>query len=84
MRVRKTLGLEQMIKIKTCPTCGSKRIRLVCEDAKFSIRGRQVIVHELDFLRCDNCGERLYDIEASRKIDSVIGRTGAARRRKSA
>ena len=74
-----------MLKLKTCPTCGSRRVRQVREDVTFNIRGRRHIVRDLQFIRCDACGEKLFDLEASRKIDaSILTPTRAAQRRKSA
>jgi YgiT-type zinc finger domain-containing protein len=74
-----------MINIKTCPTCGSRRVHPVHEDVKFTIRDRRVVVPDLDFIRCDACGEQLFDHEANQKIDAVIfGPRRRATRRKSA
>jgi YgiT-type zinc finger domain-containing protein len=74
-----------MVNIKTCPTCGSRRVRRVREDAKLTIRGRRVVVPDVEFIRCDACGEQLFDHEANQKIDAVVfGPRRHGQRRKSA
>lgn len=47
-----------------------------------SVRERSVLVPNLDFERCSNCGEELFDAEASRKIDEAVEAKKPARRRK--
>ena len=56
----------------------------VREDVVFNIRGRRMTVPDLEFIRCDACGEKLFDLEASRKIDAVLLSNRNVRRRKSA
>lgn len=57
--------------LRTCPTCGSKKLLSVCEDVSLKIQGQKVVVPAVDFQRCPNCGEELFDLEASRKIDAA-------------
>ena len=59
-----------MIVIKTCPTCGSKRITKVCRDWTDKYRGKTYTVPALEFYKCPDCGEELYDRDAMRKIEA--------------
>ena len=74
-----------MIDIKTCPTCGQKKLRQVCEDVRIGKKGSQVLVPRVTFLRCDACGEELFDSEANQKIDAMLfAHRRSGQRRKSA
>jgi YgiT-type zinc finger domain-containing protein len=59
-----------MLKIKTCPTCGSRRIRLVVGDYHGNFRGKQYVARYVEHHGCPNCGEKLFDPEAMRRIES--------------
>jgi YgiT-type zinc finger domain-containing protein len=59
-----------MIDIKTCPTCGSKRIRKVKRTVTRTSRGRQFTVPQLTFHECPVCGEQVYSPEAMDKIEA--------------
>jgi len=59
-----------MLKIHTCPTCGSKRIRLVRRGVTRTFRGRTYQVPDVEFHECPNCGEKLYGREAMHKLES--------------
>lgn len=59
-----------MLKIRTCPTCGSKRIRLVREAVIRSFRGKRYQVPDVEFHACPNCSEKLYGREAMRKLET--------------
>lgn len=65
---------------KTCPTCGSKRIALVRTDYRTSVRGRPVVVKDLERQECPVCGEVLFDRAAMKRMQSLW----PGRRRKSA
>ena len=62
---------EPMIKITTCPTCGSKKIKRVRKNETFEYKGQPYTVRGLEFEECPDCGERLYDSEAMQKIQAV-------------
>jgi YgiT-type zinc finger domain-containing protein len=59
-----------MIRHKTCPTCGSKRIRLVRRDLTRTFRGQSYKVPRVQFHQCPDCGEEIYSPEAVRKIQA--------------
>ena len=58
------------LKITQCPTCGSGRIKKVRRNWRDSYRGQTYVVPNLEFFECHDCGERLYDREAMRKIEA--------------
>ena len=57
-------------KITECPTCGSGKIRRAKRNLRRSYRGQTYVVPNLHFLECPDCGERVYDREAMRKIEA--------------
>ncbi len=59
-----------MIKITICPTCGSDKIRKVQRDWTDEFQGQSYTVPALEFYECPNCGERIYDREAMRRIEA--------------
>jgi len=59
-----------MIHLRTCPTCGSRAMKPAHGTVVFRVKRRQIKVPDLDFLRCNVCGEELFDSEANRKIDA--------------
>ena len=63
-----------MLNIKTCPTCGSKRIRKVRKTVHTSRTGRDIAVPAVTFYECPNCGEKLYDHQAMQKLEAYARR----------
>jgi len=59
-----------MLKITTCPTCGSRKIRKVCREWAGSYKGKPYTVRSLKYYECPNCGEKVYDREAMRAIEA--------------
>jgi YgiT-type zinc finger domain-containing protein len=57
-----------MINLKTCPTCGSRRIRKVRRTLTRNSRGKSFTVPGLMFHECGNCGEQVFSPEAMDKI----------------
>jgi YgiT-type zinc finger domain-containing protein len=69
-----------MLKIKTCPTCGSKRIRSVRRTVRRTVKGKRYIVPDLEFYECPGCGEKLYSPEAMRRIEAYSPAYAKSRR----
>ena len=65
--------------LNECPTCGSRKIRVVKKDLEFVHHGRKVIVPEVECEECQNCSEVITDYAANQYIDSVV--FGQERRR---
>ena len=59
------------IRIRACPTCGSTRIKLVRRKWTGQYDGKSYSVPSVQFYECPNCGERIYDREAMRKIEAI-------------
>jgi YgiT-type zinc finger domain-containing protein len=73
-----------MIKITICPTCGSNKIKRLKRDWVDDFKGETYIVPALEFYECPNCGERLYDAQAMRKIEAYSPAYAKKRIRKEA
>ncbi len=58
-----------MINISQCPSCNSGRIRKVQHDVTREFGGQTYSVPQLTFYECRECGEKIYDPEAVRKIE---------------
>ena len=67
--------------IRHCPTCGSDRIRRQTVTVTASIRRKKVRVPDLELEVCPDCGEKLFDLEASRRMEEHVL---SKRRRRSA
>lgn len=73
-----------MLNITTCPTCGSKCLKLVRRDFTEEYRGQTYTVPDLEFHECPDCGERLYDSQAMRKFEAYSPAYARRRKKKSA
>ena len=74
-----------MIRLRTCPTCGSRALKPVHGSIVLRVKRRRITVPDLDFLRCNECGEQLFDSEANSKIDAfTASQPNRVSRRKSA
>lgn len=71
-----------MLKITICPTCGSSNIKKVKRDRIGNFKGQQYIVPSLEFYECPDCGEKVYDREAMRKIEAFSPAFSKKRKRK--
>ena len=58
-----------MIQITVCPSCGGGNIKKVKQDWNGEFRGKPYTVPALEFYECPDCGERIYDREAMRKLE---------------
>ncbi len=62
--------MNDKLQIKTCPTCGSDKIKRVTRDLTHTHKGQSYAVPMVEFYECPNCGEKVYDHEAMLKIES--------------
>jgi YgiT-type zinc finger domain-containing protein len=60
-----------MLKITTCPNCGSRKLKAVQRDLVRSFDGQPYTVPALEFHECPVCGEKLFGPDAMQKIQSV-------------
>ena len=61
--------MNDKFQIKTCPTCGSKKIQRVVKDITRKYQGQTYTVPAVEFYECSNCGEKVYDKVAIQKIE---------------
>lgn len=67
--------MDAALTITACPTCGSKRIIKVQRDLTGERGGHAYKVPDLEFYECPDCGERVYDRQAMRRIETCsLGR----------
>jgi hypothetical protein len=59
------------VSIKKCPTCGSRDLQKLCKDWKSNTPGGKYTVPLLEYYKCPDCKEELYDKEAMRKIEAA-------------
>jgi len=59
-----------MIKITTCPSCSSNRIKKVRKNWTGQFEGQTYTVPNLEYYECPDCGEKVYNREAMRKIEA--------------
>jgi YgiT-type zinc finger domain-containing protein len=59
-----------MLNITTCPSCGSESIRRVRRTWRGEVQGQRYSVPGLEFYECPDCGEKVYDREAMRRIEA--------------
>jgi len=57
------------VAIRRCPTCGSRRIRRQTVTVRATVRGKSATVPGLELEVCPECGEKLFDREASRRME---------------
>ncbi|RLC20578.1 MAG: hypothetical protein DRI57_04485 [Deltaproteobacteria bacterium] len=53
-----------------CPSCGSDKITKLRENWTGNFQGRAYSVPSLEFYECPDCGEKIYDRLAMRKIEA--------------
>lgn len=58
-----------MLVITKCPTCGSNKIKKVRKKWTGQFHGQAYSVPRLEFHECLAWGEKVYDREATRKIE---------------
>lgn len=62
--------MTTQIKIKSCPTCGSDKIKLVHRKWQGEYKGQIYDVPNLKLYECSDCEERIYDREAMQRIET--------------
>jgi YgiT-type zinc finger domain-containing protein len=73
-----------MIEITVCPPCGGSRIRPVQRDWTSEFEGQAYSVPSLHFNECPDCGERVYDRDAMRRIEACSPAYAKRRQKKEA
>ncbi len=52
-----------------CPSCGATAIEVVTEDVVLKVGRKRVRFEVVKHERCRKCGERVFDLETSRRFD---------------
>ena len=63
--------------ITTCPSCERRALRRVVGPVTFKRRGRPMTVKDVPPLRCEACGEELFDQESNRVLDAARRKRGS-------
>ena len=58
--------------LQSCPTCGSRKIRLTTKDLEFTQAGRTILVPQVECEVCPDCGEVITDYTANQYIDAIV------------
>ncbi len=58
------------VKLTRCPICDSPCIKKVHRHWKDTYKGQSYVVPNLEFYECPDCGERLFDRDAMRKLEA--------------
>jgi YgiT-type zinc finger domain-containing protein len=61
---------ERRLKINWCPTCGSRKIKVVEGDYATTSRGKLIVVPSVRRHECPACREMLFDYEAMKQIEA--------------
>lgn len=60
-------------KLGECPLCGSKKIVHQVGLLKVSVsKGRFINIPDIEFEKCNNCGETITDYKTEKKIDELL------------
>jgi YgiT-type zinc finger domain-containing protein len=63
--------MRERLSITRCPTCGSGSIRRVRRDLRREVRKQKYVVRGLEFHECPECGEKVFDRQAMRRIQAA-------------
>ena len=59
-------------RLKSCPLCGSAKIRLLKKDLTFTHRVKRIVVPQVECEECPDCEEVITDYEANQYIDTIV------------
>ncbi len=54
-----------------CPTCASRKIKVIRSDFNTKAQGRTVVVADLERQECSDCGEILFDCAAMERLEAA-------------
>ena len=61
------------LKLSVCPTCGEKNLKKVRRTVSGTRQGKRYSVPGVEFYECPDCGEKIYDPAAMRRIEQGSG-----------
>jgi YgiT-type zinc finger domain-containing protein len=59
-----------MIKITICPICDSDKIKKVRRNWTSKTQNKKYTIPNLEYYECPDCGEKVYDREAMKRIEA--------------
>lgn len=62
--------MHGVMTITLCPSCGGNKLKRVRRDFTAQFRGEAYTVPDLEFHECPDCGEKIYDRQAMRKVEA--------------
>jgi len=62
--------MREKVQITICPSCGSDKIIKVQRDWTGKVGRQDYTVPSLEFYECPDCGEKIYDRHAMRRIEA--------------
>jgi YgiT-type zinc finger domain-containing protein len=74
--------MNKTLQIQICPTCGSREIKKLRRNLTGRFAGQSYSVPSLEYYECPNCGEKIYDREAIRRIERISPAFSKVRNRK--
>ncbi|HEY9159616.1 MAG TPA: hypothetical protein VIS94_00825 [Desulfomonilia bacterium] len=63
--------MNKSVLIKKCPACDSLKIKKVRKDLQGNVGDVKYSVQALEYYECPDCKEKIYDINAMRRIEAV-------------
>ena len=57
--------------LKKCPSCEKKGLETVTETVSFPVGKKTIVVESLTHQKCESCGERVFSMEAQKKIEAT-------------
>ena len=69
---RRSLRNERRPGAGRCPICGSARVATVVEDVVLQVGKRSHRFAAVPHERCEQCGERIFGIDASKRFDAAL------------
>jgi len=66
------------MQLKKCPMCNSTKIRRIREDLEAVVKGKKIVVPDVDRIKCFSCSEEFFDHASNEKIDAYRGNRKAA------
>lgn len=57
------------LKLNVCPNCGNKNLKKVRKTVSGTRQGKRYSAPAVEFYECSECGERIYDPAAIRRIE---------------
>ena len=71
---RQSSRSEGRAPVGRCPACGHSAVVRVTEDIHLTVGRRRYRFPAIEHERCTRCGERIFDLAASKHFDTILKR----------